>query len=54
MPKNRKCPTFRGQKGIGLGEWVEVVKAFMRDRQLSLLDKAFFIFDHLGGRQKRK
>lgn len=29
MPRDRKCPTFRGKSGIGLTEWLEEVQACM-------------------------
>ena len=49
LPRDRKCPIFRGRTGIGLSEWVEEVQACMRARRLSPLDQAFFLFDHLEG-----
>ena len=49
VPRDRKCPVFRGSTGIGLSEWVEEVQASMRARRLSQLDRAFFLFDHLEG-----
>ena len=49
MPRDRKCPIFRGRTGIGLSEWMEEVQACMRARRLSLSDQAFFLFDHLEG-----
>ena len=49
VPRDRKCPIFRGRTGIGLSEWVEEVQANMRARRLSQSDQAFFLFDHLEG-----
>lgn len=52
VPRDRKCPIFRGRIGIGLSEWVEEVQASMRARHLSQFDQAFFLFDHLEGEAK--
>lgn len=49
IPRERKCPVFRGRTGLGLSEWREEVQACMRGRRLSRSDQAFFIFDHLEG-----
>ncbi|XP_035990395.1 uncharacterized protein LOC118562725 [Fundulus heteroclitus] len=49
VPRDRKCPLFRGKGGIGLTEWLEEVQACMRVRHLSPADQAFFLFDHLEG-----
>ncbi|XP_023815430.1 uncharacterized protein LOC110015877 [Oryzias latipes] len=49
VPRDRKCPMFRGRTGIGLTEWLEEVQACMRTRHLSVADQAFFLFDHLEG-----
>lgn len=49
VPRDRKCPMFRGRSGIGLDEWIEEVNACMRARRLSTTDQAFFLFDHLEG-----
>lgn len=49
VPRDRKCPVFRGRTGIGLSEWIEEVQACMRARHLSRPDQAFFLFDHLEG-----
>lgn len=49
VPRDRKCPMFRGRSGIGLTEWIEEVQACMRARHLSTSDQAFFLFDHLEG-----
>lgn len=52
VPRDRRCPVFRGRTGIGLSEWVEEVQASMRARRLSQSDQAFFLFDHLEGEAK--
>lgn len=52
VPRDRKCPVFRGRVGIGLSEWIEEVQACMRARHLSRADQAFFLFDHLEGEAK--
>lgn len=49
LPRERKCPMFRGTHGIGVDEWVEEVRASMRARHLGPDDQACFIFDHLEG-----
>lgn len=49
VPRDRKCPMFRGKSGIGLAEWLEEVQACVRARHLSASDQAFFLFDHLEG-----
>lgn len=49
VPRERKCPMFRGRSGIGLGEWIEDAEACMRARHLCTSDLAFFLFDHLEG-----
>jgi hypothetical protein len=49
VPRDRKCPMFRGRSGMGLTEWIEEVQACMRARHLSASDQAFFLFDHLEG-----
>nr|XP_055073694.1 uncharacterized protein LOC129453459 [Misgurnus anguillicaudatus]XP_055073695.1 uncharacterized protein LOC129453459 [Misgurnus anguillicaudatus] len=49
VPRDRKCPMFRGRSGIGLTEWIEEVQACMRARHLSTSDQAFFLIDHLEG-----
>lgn len=49
VPRDRKCPMFRGRSGIGLSEWIEEVQACMRARRLAISDQAFFLFDHLEG-----
>lgn len=54
VPRDRKCPMFRGRKGIGLAEWLEEVQACMRARHLSEADQAFFLFDHLEGEAREE
>ena len=49
VPRERKCPMFRGKSGIGLSEWIEEAEACMRARHLCTSDRAFFLFDHLEG-----
>lgn len=54
MPRDRKCPVFRGRSGIRLEEWLEEVQACMRSRRLSPSDQAFFLFDHLEGEAREE
>lgn len=54
VPRDRKCPIFRGRTGIGLSEWIEEVQSCMRARHLSLSDQAFFLFDHLEGEAREE
>lgn len=49
IPRDRKCPMFRGHTGISLSEWVEEVEACMRARHLSRTDQAYYMIDHLEG-----
>lgn len=49
VPRDRKCPMFRGRSGIGLSKWIEEMQACMRARRLAISDQAFFLFDHLEG-----
>lgn len=49
VPRERKCPSFRGRTGISLGEWLEEVQACTRSRQLTEVEQALFLFDHLDG-----
>lgn len=49
VPRDRKCPMFRGRLGVGLGEWLEEAEACMRSRHLASTDRAFFLYDHLEG-----
>lgn len=52
LPRERKCPVFRGRSGVGIDEWVEEVNACVRARHLSPRDQAYFMFDHLDGEAK--
>lgn len=54
IPRDRKCPMFRGHTGISLSEWVEEVEACMRARHLSQADQAYFMFDHLEGEARNE
>lgn len=54
VPRDRKCPMFRGRSGIGLIEWLDEVQACMRARHLSVSDQAFFLFDHLEGEAREE
>lgn len=52
IPRERRCPVFRGRSGVGIDEWVEEVNACVRARHLGSRDQADFMFDHLGGEAK--
>lgn len=54
VPRDRRCPVFRGKSGLGLEEWYEEVQACMRARHLSTSDQAFFLFDHLEGEAREE
>lgn len=54
VPRDRKCPVFRGRSGLGLEEWLEEVQACMRARHLSPSDQAFFLFDHMEGEPREE
>lgn len=54
VPRDRKCPSFRGNTGIRFDEWEEEVQACMRARHLSSADQAFFLFDHLEGEAREE
>ncbi|XP_038129408.1 uncharacterized protein LOC119775484 [Cyprinodon tularosa] len=54
VPRDRKCPIFRGRTGIGLSEWTEEARLCMRARHLSVADQAFFLFDHLEGEARNE
>lgn len=54
VPRDRKCPIFRGRTGIGLSEWMEEVQACVRARHLSRADRAYFLFDHLEGEAREE
>ena len=52
IPRERKCPTFRGTSGIPVEDWNEEMRATLRARQLRPIDQAYFIYDHLEGEAK--
>lgn len=52
VPRERKCPMFRGNMGLGVVEWVDEVRASIRARRLAPIDQAYFIYDHLEGPAK--
>ncbi|KAG5268958.1 hypothetical protein AALO_G00196740 [Alosa alosa] len=52
VPRERRCPMFRGKSGMSIGEWIEEVQASMRIRHMTPVEKAYFIFDHLEGEAK--
>ena len=54
VPRDRKCPMFRGRSGIALVEWIEEVQACMTACHLSLADKAYLLFDHLEGEAREE
>lgn len=54
VPRDRKCPTFRGKSGMGFAQWLEEVQACMRARHLSVADQAFFLYDHLEGEAREE
>lgn len=54
IPREKKCPTFRGSVGIGIEEWKEEAVACMRARHLSIIEKAYFLFDHLEGEAREE
>lgn len=54
VPRERKCPVFRGTVGIGIAEWVDEVRASMRARGLTSVEQAYFIYDHLEGEAKNE
>ena len=54
VPRERKCPMFHGNIGIGIMDWVEEVRASMRARHLAPIDQAYFIYDHLEGEAKKE
>lgn len=54
VPREKKCPIFRGGIGISINEWVEEATACMRARHLSSTDKAYFLFDHLEGEAREE
>lgn len=54
VPRDKKCPMFRGRTGIELNEWIEEAQACMRARHLSSTDQAFFLYDHLEGEAREE
>lgn len=54
VPRERKCPIFRGRTGISLSDWLEEVKTSMRARHLASTDKAHFLYDHLEGEAREE
>lgn len=54
IPRERKCPVFRGNVGIGVMDWIEEARSSVRARHLSPLDQAYFVFDHLEGEAKEE
>lgn len=54
VPRERKCPVFRGTMGIGVVEFMDEVRASMRGRYLTPIDQAYFIYDHLEGEAKNE
>lgn len=54
VPRERKCPMFRGKGGMAILEWIEEVQASLRVRKLTALDQAYFIYDHLEGEAKHE
>lgn len=54
VPRECKCPVFRGNVGIGVTDWIEEVRSSVRARHLSPLDQAYFVYDHLEGEAKEE
>lgn len=54
LPREKRCPVFRGSSGIGIDEWVDEAQACMRVRHLSVADQAYFLFDHLEGEAREE
>lgn len=54
LPRDRKCPMFRGKTGLNITEWLEEVEACLRSRHLSPAEKALFIYDHLEGEAREE
>lgn len=52
IPREKKCPVFRGTSGIPVEDWIEEVRAVLRARYLKPVDQAYFIYDHLEGEAK--
>lgn len=34
LPRERRCPVFRGHRGVGVDEWIEEAQLGMRARHL--------------------
>ena len=54
VPRDRKCPMFKGKSGIKVNEWIEEAEACMRACHLSVNDQAFFLFDQLEGEAREE
>jgi len=54
VPRERKCPVFRGHTGISLAEWLKEGMASMCIRHLSNFDKGHFLYDHLEGEAREE
>lgn len=54
IPREKKCPLFRGGVGISVEAWKEEAEACMRARHLSTLERAYFLFDHLEGEAREE
>ncbi|KAL2102172.1 hypothetical protein ACEWY4_001340 [Coilia grayii] len=54
VPREWKCPMFRGLGGMGVAEWIEEVRASVRARHLKSIDQAYFIYDHFEGEAKNE
>lgn len=49
VPREKKCPLFRGNGGISIEAWKEEAEACMRARHFSAAERAYFLYDHLDG-----
>lgn len=54
LPRDRKCPMFRGKTGLNITEWADEVQACMRGRPLSSAEQALFMYDHLEGEAREE
>lgn len=54
VPRERKCPMFRGRTGISLVEWLEEIQSCIRVRRLPKTEQAFYIYDHLEGEAREE
>lgn len=52
--REKKCPIFQGNTGIGIDDWINEARACMRVHHLSLVDQAYFLFDHLEGQPREE